>query len=294
MARSGAFAALADLTGAMLPLSALNLQARIDERLDKIPNQLNEYGFDAYGMSPFWMRRLFLPSVLLYRYYFRVEVFGIERIPAGRALVVANHAGQLPFDGAMLATALLLEAEPPRVARAMGEYWISKLPWISVAAARAGALVGTPRNCTHMLENDECVLVFPEGVAGMNKLFSQRYQLQRFQKGFMRLALETDTPIVPVAIVGSEEQQPGLANWSGLGRMLGMPALPITLTFPWLGPLGLLPLPVKYRIYFGEPRRFDGDPSEENSTIETKVNEVKTEISSMLEAGRRERSGIFT
>ncbi len=83
MARSGALAALADLTGAMLPLAALDLQARIDERLDKIPNQLNEYGYDAYGMSPFWMRRIFLPTVLLYRYYFRVEVFGIERVPAG-------------------------------------------------------------------------------------------------------------------------------------------------------------------------------------------------------------------
>ncbi len=294
MERSGALAALTDLAGAMLPLAALNLQARIDERLEKIPNQFNEYGYDAYGMSPSWMRRIFLPSVLLYRYYFRVEVFGIERIPAGRVLVIANHAGQLPFDGIMLATALLLEAEPPRVARSMGEYWISKLPWVSVAAARAGTLVGTPQNCTHMLENDECVVTFPEGVQGMNKLFSQRYRLQRFQKGFMRLALETDTPIVPVAIVGSEEQQPGLANLSGPARLLGMPALPITFTFPWFGPLGLLPLPVKYRIYFGEPRHFEGDPSEEDSSIEVKVNEVKFEIDSMLEVGRRERSGIFT
>ena len=294
MGRSGALAALADLAGATLPLAALNLQARIDERLGKIPNQLNEYGFDAYGMSPFWMRRIFLPSVLLYRYYFRVEVFGIERVPAGRSLVIANHAGQLPFDGVMLATALLLEAEPPRVARSMGEYWISKLPWVSVAAARAGALVGTPQNCIHMLKNGECVVAFPEGVMGMNKRFSQRYQLQRFTKGFMRLALETDTSIVPVAIVGSEEQQPGLANLSGLGRMLGMPALPITLTFPWFGPMGLLPLPVKYRIYFGEPRRFEGDPADEDSIIEAKVDEVKSEISGMLQVGRRERSGIFT
>jgi len=176
----------------------------------------------------------------------------------------------------------------------MGEYWISKLPWVSVAAARAGTLVGTPQNCIHMLENGECVVAFPEGVTGMNKLFSQRYQLQRFHKGFMRLALETDTPIVPVAIVGSEEQQPGFANLSGLGRMLGMPALPITLTFPWFGPLGLLPLPVKYRIYFGEPRHFEGDPSEEDSTIEAKVDEVKSDISRMLKVGCDERSGIFT
>jgi 1-acyl-sn-glycerol-3-phosphate acyltransferase len=294
MERSGARAALTDLIGALLPLAALNLQARIDERLDNIPNQLNEYGFDAYGMSPSWMRRIFLPSVLLYRYYFRVEVFGIERVPAGRVLVVANHAGQLPFDGIMLATALLLEAEPPRVARSMGEYWISKLPWVSIAAARAGALVGTPQNCTHMLENGECVVTFPEGVRGMNKLFSQRYRLQHFQKGFMRLALETDTPIVPVAIVGSEEQQPGFANLSGLGRLLGMPALPITLTFPWLGPLGLLPLPVKYRIYFGEPLLPEGEPHEEDAVIERKVDAVKAAMRKLLERGLEERSGIFS
>jgi 1-acyl-sn-glycerol-3-phosphate acyltransferase len=152
------------------------------------------------------MRRVLMPFALLYRYYFRVEVSGIDRLPEGRVLVIANHAGQLPFDAAMLGLALLMEAQPPRIARSMGEYWIPQLPWVSVLAARIGALVGTPQNCIHMLANGECVLTFPEGVRGMNKVFSQRYQLQRFGTGFMRLALETATPIVPVAIVGSEEQ----------------------------------------------------------------------------------------
>jgi 1-acyl-sn-glycerol-3-phosphate acyltransferase len=110
----------------------------------------------------------------------------------------------------------------------------------------------------------------------------------------MRLALETDTPIVPVAIVGPEEQQPSFANLKGVARALGAPALPITLTFPWFGPLGLLPLPVKYRIYFGEPQRFEGDASEEDAVIDAKVDEVKAEISGMLVRGRREREGIFT
>jgi 1-acyl-sn-glycerol-3-phosphate acyltransferase len=293
VAITGALAALADLAGGLLPLSTRDLQARIEERLAKVPNQLNEFGFDPYGMSPEWLRRASLPSALLYRYYFRVETFGIDRLPRGRVLVIANHAGQLPFDGAMLATSLLLEAEPPRVARAMGEYWIPRLPWVSVAAARSGALVGTPQNCIRMLENSECVVVFPEGVRGMNKLYSQRYQLQRFGMGFMRLALETATPIVPVAIVGSEEQQPGLVNLASLGRLLGMPALPITPTFPLLGPLGLLPLPVKYRIHFGAPMQFTGDPSDEDSIIDVKVEEVKAEILRLLECGVRERSGVF-
>jgi 1-acyl-sn-glycerol-3-phosphate acyltransferase len=293
MARSGALDALVDFAGAMLPLRARNLQTVIDDHLSQIPNELNEYGYDAYGMSPVWMRRVLLPLALLYRYYFRVEVSGIDRLPEGRVLVIANHAGQLPFDAAMLGLALLMEARPPRVARGMGEYWIPQLPWVSILAARTGTLVGTPQNCIHMLKNGECVLAFPEGVRGMNKLFSQRYQLQRFGTGFMRLALETDTPIVPVAIVGSEEQHPSFANLEGLGRMFGAPALPITATFPWLGPLGLLPLPVKYRIYFGEPQRFEGEASDEDAVIDAKVDEVKAKIAGLLARGRREREGIF-
>jgi len=293
MARSSALDALVDFAGAMLPLRARNLQTVIDDHLSRIPNQLNEYGYDAYGMNPVWMRRVLLPLALLYRYYFRVEVAGIDRLPEGRVLVIGNHAGQLPFDGMMLNLALLMEAQPPRIARSMGEYWIPQLPWVSILASRTGTLVGTPQNCIHMLENGECVVAFPEGVRGMNKTYSQRYQLQRFGSGFMRLALETDTPIVPVAIVGSEEQHPSFANLEGLARMFGAPALPITPTFPWLGPLGLLPLPVKYHIYFGEPQRFEGEASDEDAIIDAKVDEVKAKIAGLLASGRRERKGIF-
>ncbi len=285
--------ALSDLVGALLPLSVRGLQLELAERLKKAPMHLNEFGFDPYGLSPAWWSRAVLPLVLLYRYYFRVETFGIERVPPGRVLLVANHAGQLPFDGAMLSAALLLEADPPRIARPMGEYWIPNLPWVSIAAARTGALVGTPSNCAHMLENGECVTVFPEGIRGMNKLYAQRYQLQRFGMGFMRLALATGTPIVPVGIVGSEEQQPGFANLRRLGSFLGMPAFPITPTFPWLGPLGLLPLPVKYRIHVGEPLSFQGDSTDEDGVIEEKVDRVKAAISELLEQGRRERRGVF-
>ncbi len=277
-----------------MPLSIRRLRLEFEQKLRKIPNQINEFGFDSYGMSPEWLRRLSVPALILYRHYFRVETFDIDRLPAGRMLLIANHAGQLPFDAAMLTVALILEAEPPRVARSMGEYWIPSLPWMSVVAARGGALVGTPRNCVHMLENGECVMVFPEGVRGISKPFSERYRLQRFGLGFMRLALETGAPIVPVGIVGSEEQQPGLANLKSLGGVLGMPAFPITPTFPWLGPMGLLPLPVKYRMHFGSPMEFTGDPSEEDAVIEKKVEAVKRAIATLLERGRAERKGIFT
>jgi 1-acyl-sn-glycerol-3-phosphate acyltransferase len=144
-----------------------------------------------------------------------------------------------------------------------------------------------------MLRHEECVAAFPEGVRGMNKLFKDRYVLQRFGTGFMRLALETHTPIVPVGIVGSEEQNPGLANLEGLGRALGMPAFPITWAFPWLGPLGMLPLPVKYHLYFGEPMTFEGDASDEDGVIEEKVGAVKSGIEALLQRGLRERGGVF-
>jgi 1-acyl-sn-glycerol-3-phosphate acyltransferase len=277
-----------------VPLAVRDLEAEIDDRLRKIPTELNEYGFDRFGMSPESIRRLILSSVLLYRYYFRAECFGIERVPARRVLLISNHAGQLPFDAAMLGTAMLLEAEPPRIARGMGEFWIPQLPFVNVAATRTGNLVGTPENCVAMLEAEECVMVFPEGVRGMNKTWGERYQLQRFGLGFMRLALETATPIVPVGIVGSEEQQPGLANLEGLGRTFGMPAFPLTLGFPWLGPLGILPLPVKYRLHFGEPMHFEGSGTEEDAAVQEKVDRVRDAISELLARGRAARSGVFT
>jgi 1-acyl-sn-glycerol-3-phosphate acyltransferase len=285
--------AVADLVGAFTPLSVRRIQQEIDDRIAKIPTRLNDYGYDGYGFHPDAARRAALPSALLYRYWFRVETHDIERVPPGRVLLVCNHAGQLPFDGAMLGTAMLLEAEPPRIVRPMGEYWIPRIPWFNVAAARSGALVGTPENCVSMLEAGECVMVFPEGVRGMNKLYSQRYRLQRFGLGFMRLALETDTPVVPVALVGSEEQNPGLSNWPGLGRLLGMPAFPVTWTFPWLGPLGLLPMPVKYRFYFGEPMRFEGDASDDDEHVQRHVDAVRAAIESMFERGLHERKGVF-
>jgi 1-acyl-sn-glycerol-3-phosphate acyltransferase len=293
MIRQRKASALGDLVGAFVPLAGRDLLLEVEDRLRKLPNRINEYGYDPYGLSPEWMRRAALPSVLLHRYYFRCESFDIGRVPPGRCLLVANHAGQLPFDAMMLAATLLLEAEPPRIARGMGEYWIPRLPFVGTAAARGGATVGTPDNCRHLLENEECVMVFPEGVRGISKPFRERYRLRRFGLGFMRLALETRAPIVPVGIVGSEEQQPGLANLPRVARLLGLPAFPLTPTFPWLGPLGLLPLPVKYRIYFGEPLDFEGDPTEEDAAVEGRVEQVRRAVQDLLARGLRERRGIF-
>jgi 1-acyl-sn-glycerol-3-phosphate acyltransferase len=268
---------LGDLGGALVPL----------------PTRLNEFGFDPWGLHPETVRRSILPVLLLYRYWFRVETEGIERVPTGGVLLIANHAGQLPFDATMVSTAMLLEADPPRILRGMAEFWVPQLPFVSELAARAGAVAGTPETCREMLEAGEAVLVFPEGVRGMNKLYKDRYKLQRFGSGFVRLALEAGVPIVPIAVVGSEEQQPGLANWSSAAAALGMPAFPITPTFPWLGPLGLLPLPVKYRIYFGEPLHFEGSPTDEDAVIDEKVARVREAIEALFARGLEERKGVF-
>ncbi len=290
---SGIGSVAQDLLGAMVPLSVRELEREVDDRLSKVPTRLNDFGFDPFGFSPAGIRSSALFTALLYRHYFRVETHDIERVPQGRVLLISNHAGQLPFDGMMISTAMLLEAEPPRIVRSMAEYWVPQIPWVNVLAARGGVLVGTPENCVAMLEAGECVLAFPEGVRGMNKLFSQRYRLQRFGLGFMRLALETETPIVPIAVIGSEEQQPGFANLPAVGKLLGMPSFPLTLGFPWLGPLGMLPLPVKYHLYFGEPITFEGSPTDEDAVVQQRVDVVRKVITDLFERGRGERRGVF-
>jgi 1-acyl-sn-glycerol-3-phosphate acyltransferase len=291
---SGIRQAAGDLAGALLPLSVRDLEREIAERLAGAPLQLNEYGYDPFGFHPETAARALVPALLLYRHWFRVETHGISRVPRGRVMLIANHAGQMPYDGLMLTVAMLMEAEPPRLCRGMGEYFIWRLPFGSIAAARGGATSGTPLNCVHLLERDECVMVFPEGARGINKPYRKRYQLQEFGLGFLRLALETKTPIVPVAVVGSEEQQPGFANLQGAADVLGLPSLPITVSFPLLGPAGLLlALPVKYRLYFGEPLQFDGDPSDEDAVIQEKVDVVRRSIEAMFERGLAERKGVF-
>jgi 1-acyl-sn-glycerol-3-phosphate acyltransferase len=288
-----ALASLSRRASGLLPGTIRSLQAEVDARLKRIPTRLNAYGYDAWGFHPDTARRALTFCALLYRHWFRVEVQGIDRVVPGRVLLIGNHGGQVALDAAMVGTATLLEGEPPRIVRGMGEYWLPTVPWVNEVMARTGSVVGTRKNCVDLLENEEAVIAFPEGVRGMNKLIWERYQLQEFGHGFMRLALETATPIVPVAVVGSEEQAPAIANLRALGRMLGMPAFPVTPTWPWCGLLGLVPLPVKYRIYFGEPMRFEGNPHDEDEVVAEKVELVRERIASMLAAGLAARRSLF-
>ncbi len=262
----------------------------IDARLARIPQHVNEAGVDPFGFDPRAARYALASMAFLYRHYFRVKTSGMETLPRGRALFIANHSGQIPIDGAMLGTALVLDAEPPRFARSMVERWSAELPFVSVLFPRLGQVIGSPENARRLLENDEVIVVFPEGTRGISKTIHHRYQLVDFGLGFMRLALETRTPIVPVAIVGAEEQYPSLANVRPLAKLLGMPAFPI---IPQAFVGVLLPLPVRYRIAFGEPLYFEGDPDDDDAVIEQKVWVVKQTIQSMLHRGLRERRSIF-
>jgi 1-acyl-sn-glycerol-3-phosphate acyltransferase len=277
-----------------LPEPLRSLRDEVEARAAELPTRLNEYGVDDFGFDPVYARPMLLASALVYRYWLRVETEGIENVPPGRVLLIGNHAGNtFAYDGVMLGMALYLEGRPPRIVRGMTEYYLPTIPWFNVLLHRMGSVVGTPENCVQLLERDEAIMAFPEGERGFVKPWSKRYQLQRFGLGFLRLALETDTPIVPVGIVGGEEQSPGIANVPWIGRLFGSPAFPITPLFPWFGLLGFLPLPVKFRIHFGEPMRFEGDANEEDAAIEPKVESVKTAIRELIREGRAKRRSWF-
>jgi len=259
----------------------------IDGRTQALVVHGNEFGFDPFGLSRDSVRVAATVARFLYRHYFRAESHGIENIPSsGRVILVSNHSGQLPFDGLVICSAAFLEPQVPRLLRSMVEYFVPTVPFASYLFARWGQITGTPENCRRLLTAEEAVLVFPEGARGISKPFNKRYQLAEFGKGFMRLALETGSPIVPVAVIGAEEQAPAI-NLGRVAKLMNLPALPIVPYPPFIAPV---PLPVKYRIYFGEPMRFTGDPDDD---LDEQVKQVKNRIQSMIHMGLRAREHVF-
>lgn len=273
-------------------LALRTLGPEYGERIEQLKRDTNEFGVDPFGVDPDFIRATALVACWLHRYYFRVVVEGVENIPDGRVLIIANHSGQIPFDGAMISASMFLEGSPARIPRTMVEKWSPTIPWVSIMFSRTGQVVGMPENARRLLENEHPLLVFPEGAPGSNKLFSKAYQLQEFGLGFMRLALETGTPIVPVSVVGAEEQYPAIYNARSLAKLIGAPAFPIT-PFVLIPVLGVLPLPTKYRITFGEPMEFSGDPDDDDDVIGEKVGLVRSTIQSMINRGIREREHVF-
>jgi 1-acyl-sn-glycerol-3-phosphate acyltransferase len=262
----------------------------ISARVGAIQTSRNEAGFDPFGFDPKATRTLLALLIFFHRVYFRTEVFGLENVPRGRALFIANHSGHIPIDGLLIESALLLDSDPPVLARSMVEKWAQTLPFVAALFPRVGQVLGAPDNARRLLNAEQPLLVFPEGVRGISKPFTQRYRLADFGLGFMRLALETKAPIVPIAVIGGEEQYPAVADLKPLAKLLHMPAFPL---LPQLLVGMLLPLPTRYRIYFGRPMSFQGDPDEDDLDVGVRVNKVRSEIQRMIDNGLAERESVF-
>jgi 1-acyl-sn-glycerol-3-phosphate acyltransferase len=217
-----------------------------------------DYEVDEYGFDPEVAERLMLTALRpVAEKWFRVEVRGAENLPAqGGALVVSNHSGTVPMDGLM--TMLSIHDHTGRFLRPLGADLLFKMPVLSSLARKGGATLACHEDAERMLAGGELVGVWPEGFKGIGKPFRDRYRLQRFGRGgFVAAALRTGVPIVPLSVVGAEEIYPLVGDLPPLARLLGLPYVPITPLFPWLGPLGLVPLPSKWLLEFGEPIRTD-------------------------------------
>jgi 1-acyl-sn-glycerol-3-phosphate acyltransferase len=278
--------------GAALPREARGALDAAVARLE------GNYPEDEWGFDEGFADAVFPLLELMYERWWRVEAVGVANVPAhGRALLVANHAGVLPWDATMIATAIMREHPLPRPTRFLVLRWAFELPWLSVAVRRLGGVGASPYNAVRLLEEDQLVAVFPEGARGVGKNWSERYRLQSFGRGgFVEIALRTGAPIVPVAVVGSEEIYPKIAESRGLARLLGAPYFPITPTFPALGPLGAVPLPSRWRIEFGEPietASHGPEAADDRRLVLELAERVRTAIQERLLSGVFERGSPF-
>lgn len=215
---------------------------------------------DEFGLSKTfmeWFRPFFQ---FLYYQYFRVDAVGIESIPPrSPAILVANHSGTIPYDGVMSHLAVYNEHPSKRSVRFLVDDFVFNIPILRGFIERTGGVRASFDNAMKLLRDGKLIMVFPEGVRGIGKTYDQRYKLQPFARGgFVRLAMKTKAPVIPVAIIGAEEIHPLIWKSHTLAQHLGVPFIPFTPTFPWLGPLGLIPLPSKWKIVFGKPLRFNG------------------------------------
>ncbi|WP_322920991.1 lysophospholipid acyltransferase family protein [Nocardioides renjunii] len=254
--------------------------------------EIDDYGFDRELTERFFMTAL-RPVA---EKWFRLEVRGLENIPAeGGALVVSNHSGTVPVDGLM--TMLAVHDHAHRFLRPLGADLVFKLPLVSSLARKSGATLACIEDAERMLSGGELVGVWPEGFKGIGKPFSERYKLQRFGRGgFVSAALRTGVPIIPLSVVGAEEIYPLVGNVPSLARLLGVPYIPITPFFPWLGPLGLVPLPSKWILEFGEPIRtdsYDATEAEDPMLVFNVTDQVRETIQHTLFDLLRERGGVF-
>jgi 1-acyl-sn-glycerol-3-phosphate acyltransferase len=257
-----------------------------------------DYSEDEWGFDEGFADAVLPLLETMYDRWWRVQALGVPNVPAhGRALLVANHAGVLPWDAAMIGVAVMREHPLPRQVRFLALRWAVDLPWLSTAIRKLGGAAASPYNAVRLLEQDELVAVFPEGTRGIGKDWSERYRLQRFGRGgFVEIALRVGAPIVPVAVVGSQEIYPKLADLPPLARLVGTPSFPITPTFPALGPLGVVPLPSRWRIEFCEPietASLGPEAAEDRRVVLELAERVRETIQERLLTGVLERGPAF-
>jgi 1-acyl-sn-glycerol-3-phosphate acyltransferase len=254
---------------------------------------------DDFGRDPIATARWEPLLDFLYSRWFRVEAAGLEHVPpAGKCLLVANHAGTLPYDSAMVMHAIRRDHPARRDVRPLIEDAVFHLPWLGPLMSRIGGVRACPENAERLLAKGELVAVFPEGVKGMGKLWRDRYRLQRFGRGgFVKLALRSRAPIVPVAVVGAEEALPMLGKVTWFTKTIGLPYVPVTPIFPWLGPAGLLPLPSKWLVEFGAPidlaAEYGPDAAEDRLLVNRLADQVRAGIQDMVDALRARRRSLF-
>jgi 1-acyl-sn-glycerol-3-phosphate acyltransferase len=267
-------------------LERLPVDREVRDRLDRLEIPFNRWGTDKFGVSRDHLGVSFSALKLLYRRYFSVKAYGVENVPArGRAMLIGNHSGGVAIDGMMVLASMFFELDPPRLAQGMIEKFLTKVPFMNEWSARTGQFTGLPEHAERLLDAGRLLMVFPEGARGTAKLYRERNSLVQFGTGFMRLAMRTRAPIVPFAFLGGGEAVPTIANAYRLGRLLGVPYIPIT---PYLL---TIPLPVTLEVHYGKPRIYEGTGAEDDAVVAGYVDEVKQEIARMIEAGERRRSG---
>ena len=263
------------------------LSRREYARLSGIEVRDAGHGYDAFGMHRDWLIAATGLGGPLYRRYFRVTAHGTEALEwSGPAILIANHAGTLPIDAALLSLDVLVHSDPPRMPRCIVDHFVPELPFVGTLFSRLGTVSGTQNNLRHLVEAKELCLIFPEGLAAIGKPFSRRYQLQSWRVGHAEAALRYGTPVIPVAIIGSEEQWPQIGRIAGF-RAFGAPYLPI--------PLTPLPLPVHYHIHYGAPIDLRAEVGAEldTETIARAAALTQRAVERLIASGLAARRGVF-
>ncbi len=271
---------------------------RIKEQISSIAMWATSTEVDEFGLDPIFTAKAKPLFDFLHDKWWRVETIGVNHIPStGRALLVSNHSGGIPVDGAMIVTSIFKSHPAQRFTRPLVEDFAYYMPFINSFLTKTGSVRASQENAERLLERDQLVVVFPEGLKGIGKPFKYRYQLQRFGRGgYIKLAMRTRSPIVPVGVVGAEEAFPIIGRIDWLGKLVGAPYLPVTPFFPWLGPLGAIPLPTKWYIGYGEPvdmSKYGPDDVEDDILINRLSETIRDQIQEILKDLLKHRKSIF-